>query len=133
VRRAAPAAADLCTAFFSWSCREGRLISLGAPAACAGRCCSSELYKTPRSFINTGMFKGVQQPLLTPLLTPEFIVATVWRAMLCGAHFVKAPWTIHLSMLLRGALPVNVFDLIAGHVFGAYSCMDTFIGKKTVV
>ncbi|KAJ1486752.1 hypothetical protein T484DRAFT_1788515 [Baffinella frigidus] len=80
------------------------------------------------AFINTGMFKGVSQPLLTPLLTPEKplvtplltpekvrappespilnpVVAKVWAGMLDGTHIIRTPWTVLLSVFLRGLIP----------------------------
>ena len=82
------------------------------------------------SYISTGMFEGARGPLLTPILTPEYVVDRVWRAMLAGTPQVTMPWTVGLSKVLRGILPLPVWDLVAGRVFGVYNTMDDFVGRS---
>ena len=36
------------------------------------------------SYISTGMFAGARGPLLTPIMTPEYVVNRVWKSMLAG-------------------------------------------------
>jgi short-subunit dehydrogenase len=81
------------------------------------------------SYISTGMFDGARGPLLTPILTPEYVVDRVWRAMLAGTPQVTMPWTVGLSKVLRGILPLPVWDFVAGRVFGVYNTMDDFVGR----
>jgi all-trans-retinol dehydrogenase (NAD+) len=81
------------------------------------------------SYIATGMFEGVKAPLLTPLLTPEYVVGKVWRAMKRGAPRVWLPWTVYLASMLKGLLPARVFDRVVGYAFGVYKTMDTFKGR----
>ncbi|MDJ0348614.1 SDR family NAD(P)-dependent oxidoreductase [Cryobacterium sp. PH29-G1] len=81
------------------------------------------------SYIDTGMFAGARGPLLTPLMTPEYVVDRVWRAMLAGTPQLLLPWTVHLSKVLRGVLPLIVWDAVAGRVFGVYRSMDRWIGR----
>jgi NAD(P)-dependent dehydrogenase (short-subunit alcohol dehydrogenase family) len=81
------------------------------------------------AYIATGMFEGVRAPLLTPLLTPDYVVDRVWRAMCRGAPRVWLPWTVYLASALKGLLPVRVFDALVGYGFGVYKTMETFQGR----
>jgi len=82
------------------------------------------------SYITTGMFEGAKGPLLTPLMTPEYVVNKVWAAMKSGKAMLLMPWTVHLSKILKGILPIKLFDFIADHVFGAYRSMADFKGRS---
>ena len=82
------------------------------------------------SYISTGMFDGARGPLLTPVMTPEYVVNRVWRAMLAGSPQLLMPWTIGFSKKLRGVLPLAAWDAVAGRVFGVYRSMDTFVGRR---
>ena len=81
------------------------------------------------SYISTGMFDGARGPLMTPLMTPEYVVSRVWKAMRAGKPMLMLPWTVHLSKFLKGALPQRAFDVIADKVFHVYSSMDNFRGR----
>ncbi|TFD28751.1 MULTISPECIES: SDR family NAD(P)-dependent oxidoreductase [Cryobacterium] len=81
------------------------------------------------SYIDTGMFTGASGPLLTPLMTPEYVVDRVWRAMLAGKPQLLLPWTVNLSKVLRGVLPLAAWDAVAGRVFGVYRSMDRWVGR----
>ncbi|ALV46506.1 3-oxoacyl-ACP reductase [Arthrobacter alpinus] len=82
------------------------------------------------SYIKTGMFEGARGPLLTPLLEPEAVTERVWRAMKEGTPMLLMPWTVQLSKTLRGVLPLPVWDVVAGRVFGVYKSMEHFTGRK---
>ncbi|TFD94613.1 SDR family NAD(P)-dependent oxidoreductase [Cryobacterium lactosi] len=82
------------------------------------------------SYISTGMFDGARGPLFTPVMTPEYVVNRVWRAMLAGSPQLLMPWTVGLSKKLRGVLPLAAWDAVAGRVFGVYRSMDTFVGRR---
>ncbi|MFC6356127.1 SDR family NAD(P)-dependent oxidoreductase [Luethyella okanaganae] len=79
------------------------------------------------SYISTG--DGARGSLLAPILTPEHVVERVWRAMLAGKPMLLLPWSVGLSKVLRGVLPLRAWDAIAGRVFGVYSSMDRFTGR----
>ncbi|MET0726104.1 MAG: SDR family oxidoreductase [Leifsonia sp.] len=81
------------------------------------------------SYIATGMFAGARGPLLTPVMTPEYVVDQVWKAMLAGRPMLMLPWTVGLSKVLRGVLPGAVFDAMADRFFGVYRSMDRFTGR----
>jgi len=82
------------------------------------------------SYISTGMFEGARGPLLTPLMTPEYVVERVWQAMLAGKPMLTLPWTVELAKVARGLLPLRLFDGVAGRVFGVYRSMDKFTGRN---
>ncbi|GLJ75164.1 hypothetical protein GCM10017584_07370 [Leifsonia poae] len=81
------------------------------------------------SYISTGMFEGARGPLLTPVLTPEYVVDKVWRAMLAGRPLLMLPWSVGLARTLKGVLPTRAWDAVAGRVFGVYSSMEGFTGR----
>ena len=81
------------------------------------------------SYISTGMFEGARGPLLTPVMTPETVVERVWKAMLAGKPMLTLPWTVDLSKVVRGLLPLPLWDVVAGRVFGVYRSMHKFTGR----
>ncbi|MHA6669326.1 SDR family NAD(P)-dependent oxidoreductase [Homoserinimonas sp. A447] len=82
------------------------------------------------TFISTGMFAGAKPPVLTRLMTPEYVTDRTWNAMLVGKAQLLLPWTVHLSKVLKGILPLPAWDFLAGNVFGVYSTMKDFTGRK---
>ena len=81
------------------------------------------------SYISTGMFEGARGPLLTPIMTPRHATSAAWNGMLRGTPMVLRPWTVKLSMALRGLLPTGAWDALARNVFKVYSSMDEFTGR----
>ena len=81
------------------------------------------------SYISTGMFAGARGPLLTPIMTPEYVVNRVWKSMLAGRPMLRMPWTVGLAQSLRGTLPLPVWDAVADNVFGVYRSMEKFTGR----
>ncbi len=82
------------------------------------------------SYISTGMFEGARGPLMTPVMTPEYVVGRVWRAMLAGKPMLMLPWTVGLAKTMKGILPTRAWDLVADRVFGVYTTMDGFTGRR---
>ncbi len=82
------------------------------------------------SYVSTGMFEGVNAPLLTPILSPEKIARTIVEAIRSNKILVRAPFMVHLIPLLRGILPARLFDFVAGKIFGVYDSMTTFTGRQ---
>ena len=83
------------------------------------------------TYISTGMFAGARGMLLTPIMTPEYVVHRVWNAMKKGRARLILPWTVYLSNALKGILPLFLYDFIARHVMGVYKTMDEFRGHDT--
>lgn len=79
-------------------------------------------------YVDTGMFKGARAPLMTPILTPGPFVQKVWEAMKQGKIVVRAPWTVYMVAIMKGVLPIRLFDFIFGNIFGVYKSMDEFKG-----
>jgi all-trans-retinol dehydrogenase (NAD+) len=82
------------------------------------------------TFISTGMFEGAKPPVLTRLMTPEYVTDRTWNAMLVGKAQLLLPWTVHLSKVLKGILPLAAWDYLAGNVFGVYTTMKDFTGRR---
>ncbi|MDX1904724.1 MAG: SDR family NAD(P)-dependent oxidoreductase, partial [Thermonemataceae bacterium] len=81
------------------------------------------------SYIKTGMFEGVEAPLLAPLLEPEDITNQIISAVKSNEIEVKAPWSVHLIPILRGIMPTRIFDLVVGKGLNIYDSMANFVGK----
>ena len=81
------------------------------------------------TYISTGMFEGSGGILLTPVMTPEYVVDRVWRAMLAGTPILYLPWTTWLGKALRGVLPTRVWDAVAS-AFGIYDSMGQHTGRR---
>lgn len=82
-----------------------------------------------QSYISTGMFDGARGPLLTPIMTPEYVVERVWRAMLAGRPMLMMPWTVGLGKALGGVLPLRAWDILADRVFGVHRTMENWVGR----
>ena len=82
------------------------------------------------SYIDTGMFAGARGPLLTPIMRPEYVLDRVWEAMLAGRPLLMLPKSVALARALKGILPVKAWDAVAGAIFGVYSSMDDFVGRR---
>ncbi|SIR16749.1 SDR family oxidoreductase [Pontibacter lucknowensis] len=81
------------------------------------------------SYIDTGMFAGVKAPLLTPILQPEEITEAILQAVERNKILLRKPSIVHLLPLLRGILPTQLFDTVAGRWFGVYTSMNSFTGR----
>lgn len=80
------------------------------------------------SYVSTGMFAGAKGMLLTPIITPERAVDKAWTAMLAGKPVQLAPNAVNLGKILRGVLPVSLWDKVA-QMMGVYSSMSKFTGR----
>lgn len=80
-------------------------------------------------FINTRMFDGVNSKVF-PILDPEKTAAKIIRAVEVGKSFRGIPFAYHFIRIWQGLLPNFLFDFIFGKVFGVYSVMDHFTGRR---
>lgn len=80
-------------------------------------------------YINTGMFDGVKSPII-PILEPEYVANKIIKSISKNCIFLRMPAIINFVPLLRGILPVRIFDFFAEHIFGIYSSMKNFKGRK---
>jgi len=83
------------------------------------------------SYIKTGMFAGVNAPVMTPLLEPEYIAEKIIQSVKKDKIMLREPFMVKITPFLKGLLPARVFDFIAGKLFRVYSTMDTFRGRAT--
>ncbi len=79
------------------------------------------------SYVSTGMFEGVRQPLLTPFLTPERLAGKVVQAVHKNEPFVLEPALVKIMPLLKGTLPTGASDAILDAV-GASTSMKSWRG-----
>ena len=81
------------------------------------------------SYISTGMFEGAKGPLMTPLMTPEYVVNRVWGAIKTGRSMLLMPWTVVVCKICKGLFPLWLWDFIADKIFGIYKTMEDFKGR----
>lgn len=65
------------------------------------------------SYISTGMFDGVRNPILSPMLTPEKVVKSILRGVKHRQALVVEPPLVRGIDLLKGALPGPIWDEVA--------------------
>lgn len=80
------------------------------------------------SFVSTGMFDGVIAPLLTRPLAPSRLARMAIDAVLADKPLVLTPWLVRITPLLRGVLPLAVFDALA-RLFGVTRSMGQWKGR----
>ncbi len=80
-------------------------------------------------FINTGMFDGVTSKIF-PILDPENTARKIIRAIERNRDFRGIPFGFHFIRFWQAVLPVCLFDFVFGTIFGIYSTMDHFTGRK---
>ena len=80
-------------------------------------------------FINTGMFDGIKSKVF-PILKPEKTARKILRGIEKGKTFVGIPFKYHFIRCMEGIFPERLFDWFFGDVFGLYTVMDHFKGRK---
>jgi len=80
------------------------------------------------SYIGTGMFKGAEAPKTTNILEPDFVAEKVVEAVENNSIYVKEPWIVKVTPLLRDLLPTGLYDQIS-HLFGADTSMAHWTGR----
>ncbi|GAA2044681.1 hypothetical protein GCM10009720_27000 [Yaniella flava] len=80
-------------------------------------------------YVSTGMFDGASSPNpLLPILEPDAVVATIFRALEAGKHQIVLPATAATATWLK-ILPVPVADQLRD-LLGINSTMDHFTGRQ---
>jgi all-trans-retinol dehydrogenase (NAD+) len=92
---------------------------------------SKELHVTTvtPSYINTGMFEGVQSPVV-PILKPETAAKKIIAGVKKNKIYVRMPGIVYAVPFMKGILPQRWLDVIVGKWFGFHKSMDAFKGKK---
>ncbi|MFW2387614.1 MAG: SDR family NAD(P)-dependent oxidoreductase [Polyangiales bacterium] len=80
------------------------------------------------SYIGTGMFEGAEAPKTTNILAPDFVAEKVVEAVENNSIYVKEPWIVKVTPLLRDLLPTGLYDQIS-HLFGADTSMAHWTGR----
>lgn len=81
------------------------------------------------TYIDTGMFAGAKLRLI-PLLKPEKVADAIVRAIRRDRIFLRLPAIVNTLPLLKGLMPVRVFDAVGARMFGVYHSMDRFRGRE---
>lgn len=81
-------------------------------------------------YIKTGMFRGVKTSPLLPMLEPEKVARSIVRGIEKNKVFVRTPAILYLLPLIKGILPVRIFDWIVGKKLKVYHSMDHFKGHE---
>lgn len=81
-------------------------------------------------YISTGMFDGVHSRIL-PILKPERVASVTLKAIRKGTRLRTVyGWFYHTLRIMQGLLPLSIYDFVLEHIFGIYSTMDHFVGRK---
>lgn len=80
-------------------------------------------------YINTGMFSGVHSPII-PILNPLPVAQAIIQAVKKNKPFLRLPSIINFLPLIKGLLPLRIFDVVVGKWFGVYKSMDHFKGRS---
>lgn len=82
------------------------------------------------SYIATGMFDGVKTPLLSPMLTPDKVVRAIIQGIRKKEALVQQPMIVKHIDLMKGALPLPVWDVLA-KTTGVSSSMKKWRGRQS--
>lgn len=80
-------------------------------------------------YINTGMFSGVRSPII-PILKPLPVAKAIIQGIKNDKPFVRLPSIINFLPLVKGLMPLRMFDLVVGKWLGVYKSMDHFKGRS---
>lgn len=81
------------------------------------------------SYVSTGLFEGARPPRTTRLVTPEKLASLTVAAIKRDKPFVLTPWLVKFTPMLKGVLPVRVFDTVA-NLLGATLGMQDWRGRR---
>jgi all-trans-retinol dehydrogenase (NAD+) len=65
------------------------------------------------SYVDTGMFAGVRAPFFTPILKPAFVVDRIVHAVQTNEVWVREPFIVKTTPLLKAMLPRRIFEKIS--------------------
>lgn len=84
------------------------------------------------SYVSTGLFEGAKAPLSTSLLTAEVLARKVTAAVLADRFFVKTPWLVQATPMMKGLLPFGLFYKMAARL-GVNTSMMEWRGRGAQV
>ena len=82
------------------------------------------------AYVNTGMFDGVKEPILIPMLRPDWLAKKIVKAVVGGRLFVLEPTFIKFVPALKALLPRFIFDFL-GNILGGFNSMDLWTGHNS--
>jgi short-subunit dehydrogenase len=80
------------------------------------------------SYVSTGLFDGAKAPFSTSLLTPDKVADLTARAVLGNKKFVRTPWLVKTTPMLKGLLPFSAFYTVAS-MLGVNTSMLQWKGR----
>ena len=81
------------------------------------------------SYVSTGLFDGAKAPRMTRLLTASHVAELTVRAILKNRPYVRTPWIVQTTPLLKALLPFRAFYRVAA-ALGANTSMMEWRGRK---
>jgi short-subunit dehydrogenase len=82
------------------------------------------------SYVSTGLFEGARAPLTTRLLTADRLAATIVGAVKRDAIWVRTPWLVKVTPVLKGVLPTRMFYSVAS-LLGVNTSMTEWKGRTS--
>jgi len=82
------------------------------------------------SYVATGLFEGARAPLTTRLMTADRVANLTVRAVLKNKPYVRSPWLVKITPLLKAASPFRLFYLVAGWL-GVNTSMVEWRGRPS--
>jgi short-subunit dehydrogenase len=80
------------------------------------------------SVVDTGMFEGANVPILSPILDPDFVAQKAIEAVRDDRLYVREPFMVKLTPILRAILPTNLLDTML-EKFGVTGLMKGHKGR----
>jgi short-subunit dehydrogenase len=80
------------------------------------------------SYVATGLFEGARAPMTTRLLTADRLADKITAAVLRDAIWVRLPWLVKVTPMLKGVLPTRMFYTVAG-LMGVNTSMTAWKGR----
>jgi len=80
------------------------------------------------SYVATGLFEGARAPLATNILTPDRLADKLTNAITGNKLWVRTPWLVKVTPILKGLLPTRAFYVVAG-LLGANTSMTHWKGR----
>ena len=81
------------------------------------------------SYVSTGLFDGAKAPRMTRLLTAERVADLTVRAVLKNRMYVRTPWIVQTTPILKALLPFHAFYRVAA-LLGVNTSMMEWRGRK---
>ncbi|HME69472.1 MAG TPA: SDR family oxidoreductase [Myxococcota bacterium] len=82
------------------------------------------------SYVATGLFEGVRPPFATPLLSAEHVADLTVRAVLKNQMYVRTPWIVQMTPLMKAITPFKLFYRVAA-LLGVNTSMLHWRGRAS--